>query len=209
MVVGEAYGCVKSFCCLGVTLDGNGGADLAASARIINGWMKFRAFLPFLTSRAPPLEMKGRVYASCVRSNMIYGSTTRLLLSDVGLTFERAEMQMIRLMCGVSIKDRRTSEELRRLVGVQHITTVIGSGRLRWYNDEDWVKKCVEFRVEGRRPVGRPRSVEADMECVKLFNMLFMKIYVCQKIQIRCNNLLASKYNISNGVKQGGCLSPI
>ena len=34
--------------------------------------------------------------------------------------------------------------------------------------DEDWVKKCMEYRVEGRRPVRRPRktwleSVEADM----------------------------------------------
>ena len=34
--------------------------------------------------------------------------------------------------------------------------------------DEDWVKKCMEYRVEGRRAVGRPRrtrleSVEADM----------------------------------------------
>ena len=34
--------------------------------------------------------------------------------------------------------------------------------------DEDWVKKCMEYRVEGRRPAGRPRktlleSVEADM----------------------------------------------
>ena len=34
--------------------------------------------------------------------------------------------------------------------------------------DEDWVKKCMEYRVEGGRPVGRPRktwleSVEADM----------------------------------------------
>ena len=33
---------------------------------------------------------------------------------------------------------------------------------------EDWVKKCMEYRVEGRRPVGRPiktwlESVEADM----------------------------------------------
>ena len=27
--------------------------------------IKFREFLPFLTSRAAPLEMKGRVYASC------------------------------------------------------------------------------------------------------------------------------------------------
>ena len=34
--------------------------------------------------------------------------------------------------------------------------------------DEDWVKKCMEYRVEGRRPVRRPRktwleSVEVDM----------------------------------------------
>ena len=35
-------------------VDGDGGADLAATARIRNGWMKFRELLPFLTSRAPP-----------------------------------------------------------------------------------------------------------------------------------------------------------
>ena len=40
-------------------------------------------------------------------------------------------------------------------------------------NDEDWVKKCMELRVEGRRPVGRPRrtwleSVEADMSELKI-----------------------------------------
>ena len=34
--------------------------------------------------------------------------------------------------------------------------------------NQDWVKKCMEYRVEGRRPVGRPRktcleSVEAEM----------------------------------------------
>ena len=40
---------------------------------------------------------------------------------------------MIRLMCGISMKDRRTNEELRRLVGVDLITIVIRSGRLRWY----------------------------------------------------------------------------
>ena len=36
-------------------IDGNAGADLAATARIRNGWMRFRELLPFLTSRAPPL----------------------------------------------------------------------------------------------------------------------------------------------------------
>ena len=37
-----------------------------------------------------------------------------------------------------------------------------------WTCDDGWVKKCMEFGVEGKRPVGRPRrtwleSVEADM----------------------------------------------
>ena len=119
MVDGETYDCIKSFCYLGDTLDGYYGVNLAATSRIRNRWMKFRELLPFLTSRAPPLEMKGRVYASCVRSSMTYGSDTRPLLVDVGLKFERAEMQMIRWMCGISLKDRRTNEELSRLVGVE------------------------------------------------------------------------------------------
>ena len=49
-----------------------------------------------------------------------HGSETRPLLVDVGLKFERAEMQMIRWMCGISLKDRRTNEELS-LVGVEYI----------------------------------------------------------------------------------------
>ena len=103
MVDGEMYEYVKSFCNLGDTLDGDGGVDLAATARIRNGWMKFRELLPFLTSRALPLEIKGRVYATCVKSSMTYGSVTRPLLVDVGLKFERAEMQMIRWMCDISM----------------------------------------------------------------------------------------------------------
>ena len=53
-------------------------------------------------------------------------------------------------------KDRRTNEELRRMVGVEPIITVIRSGRLRWYGhmmrkrDEDWVKKYMELKAEDR-----------------------------------------------------------
>ena len=115
VVDGEAWMC-KELLLSGRLLDEDGGADLAATARIRNGWMKFRELFPFLTSRAPPLEMRGRVYASCVRSSMTYGSETRSFLTDVGLKFERAKMQMIRWMCGVFMKDRKTSEELRKLM---------------------------------------------------------------------------------------------
>ena len=61
--------------------------------------------------QSSPQEMKGRVYASYVRNNMTYRSETRPYLVDVGLMSERAEMQM-----NVSMRDRKTSEELRKLV---------------------------------------------------------------------------------------------
>ena len=38
MVDGETYECVEGLCYLGDTLDADGGADLAATAIIINGW---------------------------------------------------------------------------------------------------------------------------------------------------------------------------
>ena len=54
----------------------------------------------------------------------------RLCPYYVGLKFERAELQMFIWMCGISMKDRRTSEELQKLVGVEPFTNVIRSGRL-------------------------------------------------------------------------------
>ena len=56
---------------------------------------------------------------------MTCGSETVPLLVDVGLEFGGAEMQMIRWMCGTSMKDRGTGEDLRGLVGVEPITTAL------------------------------------------------------------------------------------
>ena len=77
--------------------------------------MNFQEFVLFQKFRVPPIELKGRVYVSCVRSSMIYGIETMLLLSDVGLKFERAEIQIIRWMCGISMKYRNTSEKIMKI----------------------------------------------------------------------------------------------
>ena len=76
-------------------------------------------------------------------------------------------------MCGISMKDR-TNEELRRLVGAGPITTVIRNGRLRWYghvmrkHDDDWVKKCMEFKVEGRNTVKQASHKTNNSENTKI-----------------------------------------
>jgi len=50
-------------------------------------------------------------------------------------------------MCGVKLKDRLPSKELRERLGIDDIALVLQQNRLRWYGhvlrkeDVDWVKK--------------------------------------------------------------------
>jgi len=53
---------------------------------------------------------------------------------------------------------------LRGRLGLDDIISVLQQKRLRWYGhvlrkeDNDWVKKCMEYEVEGARPRGRPNK---------------------------------------------------
>ena len=67
-------------------------------------------------------------------------------------------MRMVRWMCGVKLKDRLPSTELRERLGIDDIALVLQQNRLHWYghvlrkDDDDWVKKCMEYEVQGPRP---------------------------------------------------------
>ena len=69
-------------------------------------------------------------------------------------------------MCNVKVKDRVPSKELRETLGIDDIILILRQNRLRWYghvlqkeyiDSFDWVKKCMEYEVEGSRPRGRPK----------------------------------------------------
>ena len=70
----------------------------------------------------------------------------------------------VRWMCGVKLQDRVPSKELRGRLELDGIISVLQRNRLRWYGhvlrkeDNDWVKKCMEYEVEGTRPRGRPKK---------------------------------------------------
>ena len=79
------------------------------------------------------------------------------------VALQRAEMRMVRWMCNVKVKDRVTSKELRERLGIDDIILILQQNRLRCYGhvlrkeDSGWVKKCMEYEVEGSRPRGRPK----------------------------------------------------
>ena len=73
----------------------------------------FREYLRILTGERFSLKLKGKVYATCVRSCLMHGSETWPMKVEHGLKLNRTEMSMIRWMCGVKLNDRKKSEELR------------------------------------------------------------------------------------------------
>jgi len=48
------------------------------------------------------------------------------------VALQRAEMRMVRWMCGVKLKDRLPSKELRERLSVNDIALVLQQNRLRW-----------------------------------------------------------------------------
>jgi len=66
-------------------------------------------------------------------------------------------------MCNVKVKDRVPSKELRERLGIDDIILILQQKRLRWYGhvlrkeNTDWVKKCMEYEVQGSRPRDRPK----------------------------------------------------
>ena len=49
------------------------------------------------------------------------------------VALQQAEMRMVRWMCDVKVKDKVSSKELRKRLGIEDIVLVLQQNRLRWY----------------------------------------------------------------------------
>jgi len=93
---------------------------------------------------------------------MLHGSQAWSVRKENVMALQRAEIRMVSWMCGVELKDR-LPKELRERLCTDDIALVLQQNRLRWYGhvlrkeDDDCVKKCMEYEVEGPRPRGRPK----------------------------------------------------
>ena len=73
----------------------------------------------------------GKVYGSCVHSCKMYGSETWPFKK-----LERTEMWMVRWMCGTSLREKKTSTEMRDRMGIKAIVGVLKGNRLRSCGEE-------------------------------------------------------------------------
>jgi len=99
----------------------DGDADAVVETRIRTGWNKFRQLVPLLTNKDISLSVRGRLYSSCVRSSMLHISETWPVRKENEMALQRAEMRMVRWMCGMKLQDRVPSKELRERLELDDI----------------------------------------------------------------------------------------
>jgi len=87
----------------------------------------------------------------------LHGSETWPVRKENKVALKRAVMRMVRWMCGMKVKDRLPSKELKDRLGLDDTVLVLQQNRLKWYvhvlqkEDNDWMKKCIECGVEDAR----------------------------------------------------------
>ena len=60
-----------------------------------------------------------------MRSSMLHGSETWPVRKENVVALQRAEMRMVRWVCGIKLKDRFPSRVLRERLGIDDITLVL------------------------------------------------------------------------------------
>ena len=95
--------------------------------------------------------MKGVVYKACVCSMLTYGAETWAMKAGVFQRLQATERRMLRVICGVTLKDMVESTVIA--LRVEDLEEHLKQKRLRWFGhtarrDEE-VEIVFELKIEG------------------------------------------------------------
>ena len=97
------------------------------------------------------------MYKACIRSMLTHGAQTWAMKAGVFQKLRATERKMLRMICGVTLKDMIESTVIASRVGVDNLEEHLRQKRLRWFgyivrrDEEMEIKKVLELKIEGRR----------------------------------------------------------
>ena len=149
---------------LGVNIDNEGRMELEITARIKNYSNNVFLLYPLLRDRRIPQKAKTLIYTGILRPMMLYASETWSTTTKTRSRLNAAEMRVLRLIYGVTLRDRVRSEHIREQLRIAPVTKIIERNQLRWFGhvmrmpEHSEVKRALTWTPEGPRPLGRPRK---------------------------------------------------
>ena len=118
MLNGERMEVVNSFKYLGSCFSSDGGVKEDVSMRVGEGMKTFGAMKRMWSGRSVTVRVKRELYERIVGPTIIYGSESWGMKVKERDKLNVAEMECLRIMCGVTGKDRVRNEVVRERVGV-------------------------------------------------------------------------------------------
>ena len=79
------------------------------------------------------MKLKGKLYKTVIKPEMLYGAETWATTKRQGKRIEVTEMRMLPWMCGVTRKDKIRNEHIRGTTRVAQASKKITERRLIWY----------------------------------------------------------------------------
>ena len=155
---------VMEFTYLGDWVSAGRGRDAAVTATKRCQWVELMECGELMYGRRFPLKLEGADYLSYIRPAIQYGSEAWCLKeSEMGILRRRVR-SMVRAMCGVQLKDRKRSEELLLMLGMNEtINQLSMANSIRWYDyvlrreDGRVLRGALHFEVEDQRKKGRQK----------------------------------------------------
>ena len=160
---GEEIQNVTTFKYLGSMFDTEGGTTTDCKNRVRLAWNKWREVTGVICDKKVPVKLKHKIYKTVIRPTMTYGAECWTMKKKDEMLMNKTEMRMLRWIQGVSLRELKRNEEIRKAATVQPIATHLMQKRLRWYGhvrrrDESHITRTVlDMEVEGVRPRGRPK----------------------------------------------------
>ncbi|KAF7687202.1 hypothetical protein HF521_014430, partial [Silurus meridionalis] len=98
---------VEEFRYLGSTVQSNGECFREVKKRVQAGWSGWRRVITgVICDRRVSVRVKGKVYMTVVRPEMLYGLETVVLCKRQEVELEVAELKMLRFSLGVKTMDK-------------------------------------------------------------------------------------------------------
>lgn len=155
---------VENFKYLGVTVSDRAEVEIEVKHRIDIFSRNVRMLYPLLKDKNIPKRVKMLIYKAVLRPILLYGSECWTLTTKMKSRVESTEMRVLRLIEGVTRRDRLRNSKVREDLGVTGILTVIERQQLRWYghvrrmDGQRLPARWFDWQPDGRRPAGRPRK---------------------------------------------------
>ena len=121
----------ETFKYLGSAMNANGGSEQDVKNKIKVAWQKWTDLAGVLCDEKMQKYLKVRVYKTMIRPVLMYKAEAwTVTRRDEGL-LERTETRMLRWILGVSLKDKKRNEAIKKTLWVAYITDKIQIAMVR------------------------------------------------------------------------------